>query len=118
MYVYTDQYTVEPGDTLSSIARQFDLPSYRQLLYINRDILNSNALYPGQRINIPKMIPMTTYIVEPGDTLGNIVYHYNRDLMDIYGHEITFDEVMAYNPEITNPNNIYPDMVIYLPEIL
>jgi hypothetical protein len=118
MYMYVDRYTVRPGDTLSNIAGRFDLLTYTQILHVNPGLSNPNLIYPGQVINIPKLLPMSTYIVKPGETLGNIVYNYNRELMEVYGHQITFDEVLAYNPMITNPNLIYPGMVIYLPEIL
>lgn len=111
-------YCVKPGDTLVSIARSFDLLSYRQILFINPEITNPNLIHPGQIINIPKVIPMSTYIVKPGDTLGTIIYNYNRELMKYYGTQITFNEVLAYNPRIINPNLIYPGMIIYLPEIL
>lgn len=118
MYVYVDKYTVKSGDTLSSIARSFNLLSYRQILYVNPEISNPDLIYPGQVINIPKMVPMSTYIVKPGDTLGTIIYNYNRELMKYYGFQITFDEVLAYNLRITNPDLIFPGMIIYLPEIL
>lgn len=118
MYMYVDKYTVRPGDTLSSIAQRFNLLSYTQILRVNRKITNPNLIYAGQVINIPRMIPMTTYFVKPGDTLGNIIYNYNMDLIEIYGAPVTLDEVLAYNPSIENPDLIYPGMVIYLPEIL
>jgi hypothetical protein len=38
--------------------------------------------------------------------------------MEIYGSPITFDEVLAYNPIIENPDLIFPGMIIYLPEFL
>lgn len=118
MYEYVDRYTVRPGDTLSSIARRFELLTYRQILRVNPEISNPNLIYPGQVVNLPKILPMSTYFVKPGETLGNIIYNYNRELMQIYGTQITFDEVLAYNPRITNPDLIFPGMVIYLPEIL
>lgn len=118
MYAYVNKYTVKPGDTLSSIARSFELLTYRQILRVNPQIFNPNLIYPGQVINVPKIVPMSTYIVKPGDTLGTIIYNYNRELMKYYGTEITFDEVLAYNPRITNPDLIVPGMIIYLPEIL
>jgi len=118
MYIYVDKYTVKPGDTLRSIARSFDLLSYRQILHVNPEILNPDLIYPDQVINIPKVVPMSTYIVKPGDTLGTIIYNYNRELMKYYGIQITFNEVLAYNPRITNSNLIFPGMIIYLPEIL
>ncbi|HYH03260.1 MAG TPA: LysM peptidoglycan-binding domain-containing protein [Bacillota bacterium] len=118
MFVYVDKYTVKPGDTLRGISRSFGLQSYQQLLHINPEISNPNLIYTGQVINIPKAVPMSTYVVKPGDTLGTIIANYNRELLEIYGFEITFNEVLAYNPGITNPELIFPGMVIYLPEIL
>jgi hypothetical protein len=118
MYTYVEQYTVNSGDTLGSIAQKMNLVSYMQILRVNREIANPDTVYPGQIINIPKMTPMSTYIVQPGDTLGNIVYYYNRDHIEIYGVPITLDEVLAYNPMIINPNLIYPGMILYLPELL
>lgn len=118
MYVFVDKYTVEPGDTLSSISQRFELLSYRQILHVNHEIANPNLIYPGQVINIPKSVPMSTYMVKPGDTLGTIIYNYNRELMEVYGHQITLNEVLAYNSKIKNPNLIFPGMIIYLPEIL
>ncbi len=118
MYMYTDKYTVKPGDTLSSIAQRFNLLTYRQILRVNREISNPDFIYSEQVINIPRLTPMSTYVVRPQDTLGNIIYNYNRDHIKIYGIPITMDEVLAYNPMIVNPNLIYVGMIIYLPEIL
>lgn len=118
MYTYVDQYTVMQGDTLNSIAQKFSLQTYTQILRVNREIVNPDLIHPGQIINIPRMTPMTTYIVQPGDTLGDILYDYNIDHIEVYGIPVTMDEVLAYNPRITNPNIIYPGMIIYLPEIL
>ncbi|MDD4297372.1 MAG: LysM peptidoglycan-binding domain-containing protein [Ruminiclostridium sp.] len=118
MYMYVDKYIVQPGDTLIGIARSFNLLSYIQILRVNREIMNPNLIYSGQIINIPRLTPMSTYIVVPGDTLGDIVYDYNIEHMEIYGFQITFDEVLAYNPMIENPDLIFPGMIIYLPEFL
>lgn len=118
MYMYVEQYMVQTGDTLFSIAKRFNLITYRQLLPVNPQILNPNLIFPGQMVNIPKLVPMNTYVVRPGDTLGNLIYHYNREHIELYGYPITINEVLAYNPGIINPNLIYPYMVIYLPEFL
>jgi LysM repeat protein len=118
MYSYVDEYTIKNGDTLDSLAKRFNLLTYRQILHVNPDIKNSAVIYPGQVINIPKLVPMSTYVTKPGDTLGTIVYNYNRELMNYYGIQISFDEVLAYNPSIMDPNIILPGMIIYLPEIL
>lgn len=118
MYIYVDKYTVERGDTLYSLARKFELLSFRQILRVNPEITNPNLIYAGQVINIPKQRPLTTYTVIDGDTLGYIIYNYNREHIEIYGAPVTLEEVLAYNPMITNPDLIYPGMVIYLPELL
>jgi spore germination protein YaaH len=118
MYAFVNKYTVEPGDTLSSIARRFELLSATQLLRVNPEIADPDLIYPGQVINVPKVVPMSTYIVRSGDRLWSIVSNYNRKLMRYYGNQITMDEVLAYNPGIKNPDLIYPGMIVYLPEIL
>lgn len=118
MYMYVDKYTVKSGDTLTGIAQRFNLLTYRQILRVNRGIIDPNIIYPGQVINIPRTRPLTTYFVRPGDTLGNILYNYNIDHVEIYGFPVTMDEVLAYNPMIQNPNLIYAGMTIYLPELL
>ncbi len=118
MYAYVDQYIVRPGDTLYNIANTFELLTYKQILHVNPQILNPYLIYPGQVINIPKIIPMYTYIVQPGDNLSTIIHNYNMELMEYYGIQITLNEVLAYNPGILNPNQIFADMIIYLPEIL
>jgi nucleoid-associated protein YgaU len=118
MFYFVNQYVVRSGDTLNKIARAAELLNVRQLLPVNPQIMNPDLIYPGQVINIPRIIPMTTYFVKPGDTLYSIISNYNVELMKYYGVQITLNEVLAYNPGIVNPNLIYPEMVIYLPEIL
>lgn len=46
-------YTVLPGDTLSVIARQFDV-SLEDILNVNLFITNPNLIFAGQRICIPE----------------------------------------------------------------
>lgn len=118
MYKYVEQYTIKPGDTLYNIAKRFDLLNYQQLLRINPDILYPNVSIVGQTINIPKVVPMSTYLVRRGDTLKSIVESYNIDHTVIFGFPITLDEVLAYNPRIRNPNIIYPGMIILLPDLV
>jgi nucleoid-associated protein YgaU len=85
---------------------------------VNPRISNPNLIYPGQVVNIPKIVPMSTYVVRRGDTLENIINNYNREHVELYGSSITINEVLAFNPRITNPNLIYPGMTLYLPELL
>ena len=48
----------------------------------------------------------TTYVVQPGDTLGGIAL--------LYG--IPLGTLLAMNPQITNPNAIQPGQLIYVPD--
>lgn len=117
MYAFVDEYTIVPGDTLYFLGRRFGF-TVEQLLHVNPQIENPDMIYAGHVLNVPRMVPMSTVTVRPGDTLWSIVHNYNRELMRYYGKHITLDEVLAYNPAITNPDDIYPGMRIYLPEIL
>jgi len=50
-------YTVQPGDTLSKISKQFygDANQYAKIFESNRDRLNNpNEIRPGQRLVIPE----------------------------------------------------------------
>lgn len=45
-------YTVQPGDTLSSIAQRYD-STWRELYRANRDVIsNPTSIYPGQSIRL------------------------------------------------------------------
>ena len=51
------RYTVQPGDSLSKIARQFygDANGYMKIFSANRNILNDpNRIQPGQELIIPE----------------------------------------------------------------
>jgi nucleoid-associated protein YgaU len=49
-------YTVKPGDTLSGIARRFNIANWRDLYNLNRSVVgpNPNRIFPGQVLTIPK----------------------------------------------------------------
>lgn len=101
------QVTVNWGDTLQSIAAACGTTVDA--------IRNANpgmtwVLAPGQVLYIPgpgSYPPPTggTYVVQRGDTLGNIAMRYGVWLRDL----------IAVNPQIWNPDRIYPGQVIYLP---
>ena len=48
---------------------------------------------------------VTTYIVQPGDTLSGIAERFGISLSDLE----------KANPQITNPNLIFPGQVINIP---
>jgi spore coat assembly protein SafA len=99
------EYIVQPGDTLSVIARRFGI-TLQQLLAANPQITDPNKIFPGQRINIPvDTTPPSVYIVQPGDTLYLIARRFG----------ITLDQLLAANPQITDPSRIFPGQRINIP---
>ncbi len=103
--------TVEAGDTLQSIAATCGT-TVNAILAANPGI--GTQLSPGQVLLVPGIASSTasgtplavaTYVVQQGDTLGGIAL--------IYG--ITLSQLLAVNPQITNPSVIFPGQVINLP---
>ncbi|QSZ28360.1 SafA/ExsA family spore coat assembly protein [Aceticella autotrophica] len=102
-------YIVKPGDTMWSIANMYGIP-LDCLIKANPQIPNPNLIYPGQEICIPAYCPpvgpcKTVYIVKPGDTMWSIA--------NMYG--ISLDCLIKANPQIPNPNLIYPGQQICIP---
>ena len=124
------QHTVVAGDTLSKIARDNDV-SLDALLAANPQITNPNAISVGQVINLPVQsatsdsatstpspvytgpgsseytggLPSSQYTVVAGDTISKIARV----------NDVSVDELLAANPQITNPNAISVGQVINLP---
>lgn len=51
-----EYYTIQSGDTLSGIAKQFlgNASAYNQIFEANREVIQDpNKIYPGQKIRIP-----------------------------------------------------------------
>ncbi len=72
-------YVVQRGDTLSAIARRYNI-SVQTLMSYNR--LNSTTIYVGQRLAIPGSsdpgpVYPTTYVVQRGDTLSAIARRFD-----------------------------------------
>lgn len=53
--------------------------------------------------------PYDTYTVVKGDTLSGIAARYPST--------VTWQRIYEVNPYITNPNKIYPGMVLRIPKI-
>lgn len=98
-------YTVERGNTLSQIARAYNV-TVESLVELN-NITNPNLIYPGEKIKINGsdsiyLNPVTStnneyYIVKSGDTLYSIARMYG----------ITVTQILQNN-SIANPNLIFP----------
>ncbi|MBU3942901.1 M23 family metallopeptidase [Patescibacteria group bacterium] len=74
------EYTVEEGETLSSIAQKFDI-SLNTILIAN-DLTSKSSIKPGQKLII---LPVTgvIYHVKSGDTLGGIANSYKGKTSEI-----------------------------------
>ena len=102
-------YVIQIGDTLTSIAARFGV-TVESIVRANPILTNPNAIYPGQIIHIPlagqPSVPMSAlYIVQPGDTLTSIAQRFS----------IPVGALLQFNPQITNPNLIYPGQIIAIP---
>jgi LysM repeat protein len=68
-------YTVSPGNTLSTIAHNYNT-TIENILRFNR-IATPNRISPGQKIILPLSPPEAIiYTVKPGDTLYHIALKY------------------------------------------
>jgi len=74
----TTSYTVKPGDTLYSIAREFNTTIDEIKDY---NTLTTNILSVGQRLQIPTS--QTVYTVVSGDTLYSIAKRFNTSIDNI-----------------------------------
>ncbi len=110
-------YTVQPGDTLGSIAAQFGV-SVDDIIAAN-NLADPNMLSVGQQLIIPGVAPLAssggggagasaaapsggqTYTVQPGDTLSGIAGQFGT----------TVDAIVSANG-LSNPNAIWPGQVL------
>ncbi len=96
------KYTVQPGDTLSSISQKFGV-SMEAIIAAN-GLKNPNAIYVGQVLTIPSQGAVKVHIVKPGETLLGIAAKYGVD----------YKELMKANG-ITDPNTIYAGQKLIIP---
>lgn len=100
-------YTVKAGDTLTGIAIAYHT-SVRQLLALNTWIHNPDLIQVGAHIRISgkNSSPHSNalYTVVKGDTLSQIAA----------AHKLTLQQVQKLNPQVKDPDKIYPGQIIYL----
>lgn len=95
------RYVVQPGDTLFTIARLFNVSV--QSIAISSDLNIPYTIFPGQVLNIP-LRNLRRYTVRPGDTLWQIARRFNVGL----------NQLIALN-NLTPPYIIYPGQTILIP---
>jgi tyrosinase len=100
------RYVVHSGDSLSAIATRFGV-SLGALKSANPQIANPNQIFPGQVIAIPGNLPAAgpQYVVQSGDTLTVIGTRFGVGLVPLE----------AANPQITDPNRIFPGQIVTVP---
>lgn len=108
-------YVIARGDTLRVLAARFGT-SVEFLKGANPDIFDINVIYEGQRLSVPSGVAVPdpqpqpapsggAYTVKWGDTM--------RKIADRLG--VNVNDLIAANPQVANPNWIFPGQVLNLP---
>jgi Predicted glycosyl hydrolase len=93
-------YVVQEGDTISSIAEQYQVPAAR--LSLENGIDEFSKLVPGETIVIA--YPKETYTVQEGDTLAGIAE----------SRGISLIQLLRNNPYLSDREFIYPGEVLVI----
>lgn len=93
-------YIVRDGDTLSSIAKLYDIPQ-STILWAN-NLTNKSLIRPGDKLIILP-IPGIPYIIKTGDTLASIAKRYGADSADIAGYNNIDDATLVPGASIIIP---------------
>lgn len=122
-------YTVQSGDTLSSIAQRAygnnSQPYSMAIYHANQAKIGNNpnaALSPGEVLYIPPVVESpqvrAIYLVQEGDTLvaiAQVAYGQETQWKTIY--EVN-QQVIGNYPNLLNPPPISPGQVLYITETI
>lgn len=98
---YYTTYIVKLGDSLYSIARNYNV-SVQDI--INYNNLSSNLLSIGQNIKIPKSNSYITYTVKSGDNLYVIAKKYNKSVQKLMDYNNLKTNLLSIGQVIKIPN--------------
>jgi len=96
-------YIVQEDDTVSSIAKAYDVKP-QTIIGVNL-LTEDNTLVPGMRLRIPDRDGQM-YIIKPGDSLSAIAHQYDMGYL-------TLAEINGLNPNTI----IYPGDELFIPKI-
>lgn len=110
-------YTVQSGDTLYGISKQFGV-SVDELKKINN--LTSNTITKGEILKIPSTVTTIDYVVKKGDSLYSIAKRYNTTVKDITrlnnltSNSLTVGQllIIAIDDNATSTPTTYKDYVV------
>ncbi len=94
-------YTVRPGDTLSGIAKLFDVTP-NTILWAN-DLSSASKLRAGQVLTILP-VPGVKYAVKKGDTLASVAKQFSADAVEIASYNGIEDGKLSVGSEIIIPD--------------
>jgi murein DD-endopeptidase MepM/ murein hydrolase activator NlpD len=103
-------YTVEPGDTLSSIAQSFNLK--KETIMSENNLWDANKLRVGSQI---KILPVDgiSYIVKKGDTLDKLAKKYKVEKDTIKIQNQLTDETLVADTNLIIPGAKREEPVYY-----
>ena len=104
-------HVVQPGETLSEIAEFYGVPQ-EELVVVNA-LADADLIYAGELLEIPDGSAtagpappgVSTYIVEPGDTLDGIALAFGTST----------GQLLAANPEIADPDLLFVGQALRVP---
>lgn len=120
----TEPYTLQEGETFYTVAKKLSI-TLDELGRLNSHMPDPTAVMPGQVLYVPAPEPEVQadaqhveaqqavvcppgtfrYTVQPGDSMFLIAQRFG----------VSLDALIAANPQISNPNLIFPGQVVCVP---
>jgi murein DD-endopeptidase MepM/ murein hydrolase activator NlpD len=91
------EYLVQEGDTISSIAKKFNLSA--ETIYLNNNLSKNSTLKPGKTLIILPIDGLVHYVAD-GDTLNSLAKAYSAKVQDIIDYNDIGDEGQIFTGDI------------------